>query len=165
MRLFIFIFFSISISSCGPISMLLKSEKPKQDMMSEINISHWPGNKVEITVYIKLKNVLTDTLWLKKQDFIRIVSITNLLDSLQFNIAKMDKNPAYLLPNQELQFRFSYWSNTFNEKLSIFKKETVNERAVIYYSGIYKNDFLILDSIFLKPDSQIISNWAKRKIN
>ena len=128
-------------------------------------MSHWPGNKVKVNIFIKLTNTLSDTLWLKNKDFITVVSKTNIFDSLQFNKAKMAKNDSYLLPNQELQFTLSYWSNTFNEKLSLFKKKMESEKVIMYYSGTYKNKFLIIDSISLKPDSQIISNWAKRKFN
>lgn len=66
---------------------------------------------------------------------------------------------TYLAPREERQIKLSYWSNNFNGKLNIFKKELQNEKINIFLSYRLNEEKYFFDSLSLIPDPAIIKKW------
>lgn len=168
MRLYHWLFISTlfhTLSTCAPITihytiissnMSLRNDtvflnSGHQQLVCNIEQSHYPNQKVKNIINITLENFSKDTLFPDSQFWLKIITQTDLADTSYLDSLITQNNKVNVLPNDQVNFSCNYWSRnfkgSFKELITALKREEV--KLIIRYRI---NRTLYVDSIRVKPD-------------
>jgi hypothetical protein len=119
---------------------------------------------VENNIKIKFTNNSNDTIWFYNPEPFRIVSQSDILDSVQLKKLIDAHRKTYLAPQEKWQIKLSYWSNSFKDKLNSFKKGLQNEKINIFLLYRSSRERYFSDSLLLVPDPAFIRKWKPKKV-
>lgn len=160
------VYFSLFIlcSSCSPIFIKyviisndinlereIKSSTNPILFECQITQGHYPNKKVQNFIKITIHNFSNDTILFGENDFIKLSTKVNVIDTNQLKKLFFRAFKNDLVPQTEFSLNEEYWSNSFQgsfkKLIKILKKEQIEIQI------IYKNKGRLFKKfILLRPD-------------